>query len=584
MKQFLPILEWLPKYRREYIAGDVSAGLTVGVMLIPQGMAYAMIAGLPPVYGLYAALVPQLVYAILGTSRQLAVGPVAMDSILVAAGISGMALSGTAEYIQLAILLALMMGGLQVIFGLARLGFLVNFLSKPVISGFTSAAALIIGLSQLKHLIGVDLGRNNSIFVILYEAGEAFAEYNWISILIGLTGIILIKGLKKVNKSIPGALVVVFLGIVSVFLWQLDQYGVKILGKIPSGLPSFALPDWNNPHIFELLPIALTLSLIAFMEAISVSKAIQLRHKGEYEIQPNQEMLAIGLGNVLGSLFGSYPTTGGFSRSAVNDQAGAKTNLAAVISASLIALVLLFFTPLFFYLPKAILASVIMVAVFGLINTQYPLYLWKVQKQEFAMLLVTFVSTLGLGIMSGIGVGVAVSLVLLIYRTAEPHYAVLAKIKNSKEYRNINRFEEVEIRPDVLVFRYDAPLYYANANHFVQSISREVDKKGEALKLIVLNAESTPFIDTTALFELNELRQAWEGRGIQLMFASVIGPVRDFMTRTELIQKMGREAFFTNIQDALDYYDEKPDALENTRFNISTQSNEKNSLGMERPV
>lgn len=273
MKKFLPILDWLPNYKKEYLSGDLSAGLTVGVMLIPQGMAYAMIAGLPPVYGLYAAIFPQLVYAIFGTSRQLAVGAVAMDSLLVAAGISVIATAGTENYIALAILLAFMMGLIQLVLGIFRMGFLVNFLSKPVINGFTSAAALIIGLNQLKHLIGVDLERNNNIFIIIYQAIEQFASIEWLTVVIGVVAIIILKNVKRIHKAIPGALVAVVLGVVVVKYLSLYTMGVKIVGEVPKGLPSFAIPMINTPHFNELIPIAFTLALIAFMEAVSVAKA-----------------------------------------------------------------------------------------------------------------------------------------------------------------------------------------------------------------------------------------------------------------------------------------------------------------------
>lgn len=361
MKKFLPILDWLPNYKKEYFSGDLSAGLTVGVMLVPQGMAYAMIAGLPPVYGLYAAIIPQLVYAIFGTSRQLAVGAVAMDSLLVAAGITVMAEAGTENYIALAILLAFMMGTIQLAMGLFRMGFLVNFLSKPVINGFTSAAALIIGFNQLKHLIGVDLARNNNIFIIIYQAIEKFGSINWLSVLIGIIAIIILKNVKKIHKAIPGALVAVVLGVLIVKYLSLYTMGVKIVGEVPKGLPSFSFPILDTPYFNDLIPIAFTLALIAFMEAVSVAKAIQVNHTDEYKLDPNQELIGLGMGNIVGSFFSSFPTTGGFSRSAVNEQLGARTNLTSIISASLVALTLLFLTPLFYYLPNAILAAIIMV-------------------------------------------------------------------------------------------------------------------------------------------------------------------------------------------------------------------------------
>ena len=556
MKKFLPILSWLPGYKKEYLSGDFSAGLTVGVMLIPQGMAYAMIAGLPPVYGLYAALVPQVVYAIFGTSRQLGVGPVAMDSLLVAAGVSVIAEAGSQNYISLAILLAFMMGVTQLALGLFRMGFLVNFLSKPVISGFTSAAALIIALNQLKHFVGVDLSGSN-VFTILYEAILKFGEFNWISLVMGTVGILILKNIKKLHKAIPGALVAVILGIIVVKIFNLNAHEVKIVGKVPEGLPHFSIPVFGSPHFNELIPIAATLALIAFMEAISVAKALQAKHKNEYKLDANQELIGLGMSNVVGSFFSCYPTTGGFSRSAVNEQSGAKTNLAALISASLVALTLLFLTPLFYYLPKSILAAIIMVAVFGLIDIKFPVTLWKTKKEDLLMLLIAFGVTLGFGIKEGIGVSVAISLLAMIYRSTKPHYAVLGKMPDSKEYRNIERFKDVVIRKDILIIRYDADLYFANTSHFMETLSEEVDKKGNDLKLVILHGGSIAHIDTTAYQALSEFIEHMAKNNVEVYLAYVIGPTRDFLRKAGLGNMLGEEKCFLDIDSAIKTYDEK---------------------------
>ncbi len=554
MKKFLPILDWLPNYKKEYLSGDFSAGLTVGVMLIPQGMAYAMIAGLPPVYGLYAAIFPQLVYAIFGTSRQLAVGPVAMDSLLVAAGISVIAQSGTENYIALAILLAFMMGVIQLVLGIARMGFLVNFLSKPVINGFTSAAALIIGLNQLKHLIGVDLLRNNNVFIIIYEAFQNWGNIHWITVVIGITSIIILKNIKKIHKAIPGALVAVILGVVGVKYLSLYTMGVKIVGDVPKGLPSFAFPIINTPHFNELIPIAFTLALIAFMEAISVAKAIQVNHKNEYKLDPNQELVGLGMGNIIGSFFSAFPTTGGFSRSAVNEQLGGKTNLAAIISASLVILTLLFLTPLFYYLPNSVLAAIIMVAVFSLIDTKFPVLLWKTKKEDFLMLLISFGVTLGLGIKEGIAISVAMSLLAMIYRSTKPHFAVLGKMPDSKEFRNIKRFDNLTEFDDILVFRYDADLYFANTSHFIETITKEINSKGSKLKLVILHGGSISHIDSTAYQAIHELIDDLKKRGIELYFSYIIGPTRDFLEKMEFSKIVGKSYCYLDVDSAIEAY------------------------------
>ena len=550
LKSLIPILEWLPNYKKEYLGGDLSAGLTVGIMLIPQGMAYAMIAGLPPVFGLYAALIPQVIYGILGTSRQLSVGPVAMDSLLVAAGLGALSLSGIEEYIGMAIFLALFMGSIQFLLGIVRMGFLVNFLSKPVISGFTSAAALIIGLSQLKHLLGTQIERSNQIHTLLFNAFKTIDQTQWIALVLGLTAIVIIKGLKRIHKRIPGALIVTLLGIVVTYVFRLDQLGLSIVQDVPKGLPSFSLPSVEQSRIAELFPIAITLALIAFMEAISVAKAVEEKHKLN-EVRPNQELIALGLSNVIGSLFQSYPTTGGFSRTAVNDQAGAASTLASFISAAIVGLTLLFLTPLFYYLPNTVLAAIIMVAVFGLIDIEYPKVLWKNRKDEFALLLFTFIITLTVGIKEGILFGVLLSLLLLVYRSSKPHFAILARVKNSPYYRNIKRFpEEVEIDPEIVLFRFDGQLYFGNKDYFKSSLLQAIEERGASVSKLILNVEPINYIDSSAAFMLRQLVEDLASRNINVAVAGPIGPIRDIFRRSGIVELLGKEAFYENTHSA----------------------------------
>ena len=550
LKSFIPLLEWLPKYKKEYLSGDLSAGLTVGIMLIPQGMAYAMIAGLPPVFGLYAALIPQVIYGILGTSRQLSVGPVAMDSLLVASGLGALSLSGIDEYISMAIFLALFMGAIQFILGVVRMGFLVNFLSKPVISGFTSAAALIIGLSQLKHLLGTQIERSNQIHILLLNALKTIDQTNLVALGLGIAAIVVIKALKRLHNRIPGALIVTVSGIVITYVFRLDQLGLSIVQEVPSGLPSFGVPTVAQDRIGELFPIAMTLALIAFMEAISVAKAIEEKHKLN-EVKPNQELIALGLSNVVGALFQSYPTTGGFSRTAVNDQAGANSTLASFISAAIVGLTLLFLTPLFYYLPNTVLAAIIMVAVFGLIDFHYPRTLWKNRKDEFALLIFTFIITLTVGIKEGILFGVLLSLLLLVYRSSSPHFAVLARVNNSPYYRNVRRFSsEVTIDPAILLFRFDGQLYFGNKDYFKSSLLEAMEERGASLKHLVLNVEPMNYIDSSAAFMLRQLFEDFKSKGIYISIAGPIGPIRDILKRSGIVSLLGEEAFFENTHSA----------------------------------
>lgn len=572
LKRFIPILEWLPAYKKSQLSGDLSAGITVGIMLIPQGMAYAMLAGLPPVFGLYASLIPQITYALLGTSRQLSVAPVAMDSLLVAAGLGALAISGIEQYTAMAIFLALFMGSIQLLLGVVKMGFLVNFLSKPVISGFTSAAALIIGLSQLKHLLGAPVSNSNQIHLLLRNTIAVIDQVNLYAIGLGIGAIVTIKLFKKHLPKIPAALVVTVLGIVVVYLFKLDQNGLNIVRDVPSGLPKLSLPSIDSSRISELFPIALTLALIAFMEAISVSKAIEER-KGLQEVRPNQELIAIGLANVFGSLFQSYPVTGGFSRTAVNDQAGAQTPLASVFSAIIVGLTLLFLTPLFYYLPQTVLAAIIMVAVFGLIDTAYPIRLFKKRKDEFAVLVITFLITLLVGITQGILFGVLISLALLLYRISKPHYALLGRLKNTTHYRNIKRFEnEVEIDPEVLLFRFDGQLYFGNKDYFKHELLSAIAAHGPQIKGLVLSVEAINYIDSTAAHMLRQLFGQLQTSGIQIAIAGPIGPIRDILKRSEIVAMIGDSSFFDTAHNAYLWLKGKEDEISTLSRTIALES------------
>jgi len=554
-RQFFPILDWLPKYKKVHFSGDFFAGLTVGVMLIPQGMAYAMLAGLPPIFGLYAAFVPQLVYAFTGTSRQLAVGPVAMDSLLVAAGLSVLSISRIEDYISMAVFLALFMGGIQLLLGLLRMGFLVQLLSKPVISGFTSAAAIIIGMSQFKHLLGVQVPSNNQLHRLLMDLFGQLGQTNLFALGVGIVAMAIIWGFKKWKPKFPGILVAVVLSILTVWLTRWDLQGLRIVGEVPQGLPDFQLPLFDPALFKTLLPTALTLALIAFLEAVSVAKAIQEQHK-DYEINANQELRALGLSNIIGSFFQSYPTTGGFSRTALNHFAGAKTGLSFLISAGVVATTLLFLTPLFYYMPLTVLAALVIVAVSSLIDLKYPLVLFKTRMDEFVLLSFTFLTTLFVGITHGILLGVVLSLVLLLYRISNPHFAVLARIKGSNLYRNIKRFaSEVEDRDDLIIIRFDAQLFFGNRDFFKKTLLEALQEKQATLKGLILNAESINYIDSSALDTLLAIARTLKEKNIRFMIAGAIGPTRDILLKKEVRKAIGTDNFFVSTTHAVAAFD-----------------------------
>ena len=571
IKELIPILEWLPNYNSSRLKGDFIAGITVSIILIPQGIAYALIAGLPPIYGLYCALVPQLVYAIFGSSRQVAIGPVAMDSLIVATGVSTLALAGSDSYIAIAILLAFMVGSIQFLLGVFRLGFIVNFLSKPVISGFTSAVALTIGINQFRNLFGVDFVQSDQIQYVLEDIWFNIIDFNSHTTVIGLTSVGVIIFLRKINKKIQNALLVVVVGILTIHYFGDEFSDVAIVKDIPSGLPSFSFPEMDISQMRELLPIALTLVMVGYLETISIGKSLEAK-QDEYKLRPNQELIALGLSNIIGSWFKAYPSTSSFSRSAINQESGATTGMASLVSVVMVLLTLLFLTPLFYHLPKTVLAAIIIVAVFGLVNAKEAIFLWKENNLDFWLLVVTFFSTLLFGIEYGIMIGVGLSLIILIFRTSRPYVAELGKVPDSDFYRNRERFNEVILDDEVLVFRFDAQLFYANSSYFIETLELMVEEKGPRLKLIVLDAESINRVDSTGVEMLKERIKFYHKKNILFYFAGVKGPVRDHLFRGKILEIITLDHFYIRVNCAVNYYKTGEKEYQNKYANYIHQS------------
>lgn len=555
IKSKAPIFEWLPNYKKSNLSGDLSAGITVGIMLIPQGMAYAMLAGLDPIIGLYSVTVPLILYALFGTSRQLAVGPVAMVSLLTAAGIGALNPDTPDDYLMYALTLAFLVGLIQFGMGLFKFGFIVNFLSHPVINGFTSAAAIIIGLSQIKHLFKIDLPRSEHVHEIIIALFKNISGVHWATFGIGLAGIIIIKFGKKLHKKLPTPLIAVVFGILIVWGFDLTNSGVEVLGEVPAGLPSFTTPSFDMGTWSALLPIAITISMVGFAESFAVAKTIQGKHKN-YKLDANQELIGLGVANFGASFFKGYPVTGGFSRTAVNDQAGAKTGLASIFSVILIVLTLLFFTKLFYYLPNSILAAVVLVAVYGLIDFKTPKKLWKKDRTDFLLLIVTFIATLTLGIEIGIVSGMVLSLGTLIYKASKPHIAKLGQVKDTGVYRNVERFDDLKERPELLMTRIDGPIYFANVEFIRKKLEGWIQEKGADLKMIILNFESVTSLDSSGAHELQDWINDWKANGLDTFITGAKGPVRDALSAWEITASIGDDHVFVDDASAIDYYDE----------------------------
>lgn len=561
--RYLPFLNWLRRYQREHLPSDVVAGIVTAIMLIPQSMAYAQLAGLPPQIGLYASVAPLIVYALLGTSGQLSVGPVAITSLLVFSGVSSLATPGSERYIQLVLLLAFMVGAIKLLLGVLRLGVILNFISHPVLAAFTSASALIIAVGQLKYILGYRIGGEH-LHETIAQAIAGLGQTNLVTLAIGLGSIALLlffrQGLRPllrraglpplaVTLIVSGApLLAVILGIVIAQAFQLDQTAkVAVVGAIPAGLSPLSTPAMTMADAQALLPTALTIVLVSVVESIAVAKA--LASKRRQAIDPDQELVALGGANIAASFFSGYPVTGGFARSVVNAQAGAITGLASLITAAGIALILLFFTPIFYYLPQAVLAATVIVAVIGLVDLREPQRIWRTNRGDAFTWLLTFVAVLALGIETGIFAGVASALVLYLWRTSRPHIAIVGRLGNSEVYRNVER-HQVKTWPHVVAVRVDESLYFANTRYLEQALLRIVAERPE-VKHLVLIGSAINFIDSSALHTLDSLIDSLRDAGVEFHLADIKGPVMDRLKQSELLDKIGQDHIHLTTHTAM---------------------------------
>ncbi len=547
----LPALSWLQAYQRPWLTADLLAGITVAMMLIPQAMSYAMLAGVPPYMGLYASVLPLIIYALFGTSRHLAVGPVAMVALLVASGVAVLAEPGSPEYIELVITLALMIGVIQLLMGVFRLGFLTNFMSHPVISGFTSAAALIIGFSQLAALTGLVLPRTENIFLLSWLTLTNAANVHLLTFTLGLSGVMFLLAMKKWLPKLPAAMLLMIISTLLVWLGQWQLQGVRVVGQVPAGLPDFALPSLAWGNVQALLPMALTISFIAFMESIAVAKKIA--NEQGYAIKANQELVGLGLANVAASVFRGMPVTGGFSRTALNTSAGAKTPLAAMITALVVGLSLLTLTPLFFYIPMASLAAVIMVAVINLFDWHEVKHLWQVKREDLALWGLSFAATLVLGVKLGILLAIVGSMLWFVIKTTRPHYAVLGQLPGTDLWRNQARYPEAQSLPGLLALRFDAQFYYGNVSFFQEVVAEQL-AKGQGWRWVLLDASSINQLDSSADSALHDMVKSLRKQGIELHFAAVKGPVLDVMHRSGFIERLGEDHFHPSMGAALNHF------------------------------
>ena len=486
-------------------------------------------------------------------------------------GISQLAEPFSDQYITLTIFAGLLIGITQIILSALRLGFLVNFLSHPVIAGFISAAAVIILISQLKDLMGIEIPRMESSFDTLVYAINNISETHVLTAGICVISLVIMMVLKKWKKALPSALIVVIASTLLTWIFRWDQLGVSIIKDVPRGLPSFQMPEISVQSAISLLPTVFTVTFIGVVESIGIAKTLEMKHKS-YVVKPNQELFALGFSKVAGSFFQALPTSGSFTRSAINDTAGARTGIASIITAALVMLALLLLTPLLYYIPKAVLAAIILASVFGLINLAEAKYLWKARRRDFATMILTFIVTLVFGIEIGVLTGIILSFMLLLYSSSLPHVVELGQVKDTSVYRNRQRFPDSIIREDILVIRFDNQLIFSNANYFKDSIKSYLLKRAVRPGFLILDASNMHDMDSTGVHALKDVNDILKRLNVQLMISEATGPVRDILKRSGFMDELGKEHQFLLTQDAVDYaeapHDNEQPHTHATQFNI----------------
>ena len=556
LRKFIPVLDWGRTYDGAAFSNDLVAAVIVTIMLIPQSLAYALLAGLPPEAGIYASIVPIILYAIFGTSRALAVGPVAVVSLLTASAVGQVAEQGTAGYVVAALTLALLSGGFLLALGILRLGFLANFLSHPVIAGFITASGILIACSQLKHVLGVDAG-GHTLPEMLGSLVAHLGETNPITLAIGTAAIAFLfwarKGLKpslrkmglgpKVSDLITkaGPIAAVVATTLVAWYFNLDERGLSIVGEVPQSLPPLTIPGLEPDLLAELAVPAILISIIGFVESISVAQTFAAKKR--QHIDPDQELIGLGAANLGAAFTGGYPVTGGFSRSVVNFDAGAETPAAGAYTAVGLAIAAVALTPLIYFLPKATLAATIIVAVLSLIDLSILKKTWGYSKSDFSAVAATVLLTLLLGVEIGVATGVAISVLMHLYKTSRPHVAEIGLVPGTQHFRNINRYK-VETDPGVLMLRVDESLYFANAR-FLENLILARVTEGCGIRNVVLMFSAVNAVDYSALESLEALNERLRDMGVGFHLSEVKGPVMDRLKTAHLLQHLNGRVFLS---------------------------------------
>ena len=557
--RWLPPLDWLRSYNRTALIADSLAAVIVTVMLIPQSLAYALLAGLPAEVGLYASILPLVVYALFGTSRTLSVGPVAVISLMTATAVGKVAAEGSADYASAAVAMAMMSGLMLMLMGLLRFGELANLLSHPVVSGFITASGIIIALSQVRHIAGIP-GHGDNLPALFTSMWGQLRDSNLPTVMVGLSALLALLWIRRDFSRLlqylgmsatvaeiyakAGPVLVIAVTTAVSFQVGLEGRGVAVVGEVPAGLPAFTTPVFSLALWSEMAVSALLISLIGFVESVSVGRTLGAKRR--QNIDPNQELLALGAANVAAAGSGGFPVTGGFSRSVVNFDAGAQTQMAGVLAAVGIALATLFLTPVLYYLPQATLAATIIVAVTGLIDIGLLRRAWRYSRRDFIAVIVTITATLALGVEIGVLAGIVVSVALHLHKTTRPHIAIVGEVPGTEHFRNVMRHDVITY-PSIVSIRVDESLYFANASYLESAVYAIVAGRAD-LRHIVLQCTAVNEIDLSALETLEQIDHRLREQGIALHLSEVKGPVMDALRRTDFIARLSGQVYLSQHQ------------------------------------
>ncbi len=552
LTSYFPILDWGRRYNRQTLTSDLIAAIIVTIMLIPQSLAYALLAGLPPETGLYASILPLIAYAVFGTSSALAVGPVAVVSLMTAAAVGNIAAEGSVDYASAAIMLAMLSGVMLTLMGLFKLGFIANFLSHPVISGFITASGIIIATSQVGGLLGIHT-EGHAMPDLVMSIADNIGAINGYTTAVGAVALVLLVWIRfdlrnwlnrlGVSKGVAtiivraGPVMVVFLTMVLSALMDLQGKGVPLVGQVPQGLPMLSLPNLDLSTMQQLAVPALIISIVGFVESISVAQTLAAKRRER--IAPNQELIGLGASNIAAAVGGGYPVTGGFARSVVNFDAGAATPAAGAFTAIGIAGATLLLTPFLAILPKATLAATIVVAVLPLVDFSIFRRAWDYSKADFAAIAITFTGTLLLGVETGISLGVGTSILVFFYRSSQPHIAIVGRVPGTEHFRNVQR-HQVETVPGILSIRIDESLYFANARYLEDFVASQI-AANPSLTDVVLMCSAVNAVDISALESLEAIEHRLKEVGVRLHLSEVKGPVMDKLKQNPFLAELSGE-------------------------------------------